>query len=212
MKLSFHSLYAILTLLCMAIIFVLSSIPDYGSGGLINLVPGLLSKVLHVLIYAGLAWCLLKTFSGRTQVQEAFDRSGIRPFGGSSTQRTQQLNNSITALQSAAPCLLPAASCQMPPCSSECVVSSLPAASCLPVPCPARQTGLLPASSCTRLYALAGILGAAYAASDEWHQSFVAGRTASFGDVLLDCLGIAGLLLSHFALISAQPRPSLLAE
>jgi hypothetical protein len=30
-----------------------------------------------------------------------------------------------------------------------------------------------------------------YAASDEWHQSFVPGRTALFSDVLIDCAGAA---------------------
>jgi len=36
----------------------------------------------------------------------------------------------------------------------------------------------------------------AYAATDEWHQSFVATRTASAGDVLLDAIGVSiGLVL-----------------
>ena len=35
----------------------------------------------------------------------------------------------------------------------------------------------------------------AYAALDEWHQSFVPGRQASVGDVLIDLAGICGMLL-----------------
>ena len=38
-------------------------------------------------------------------------------------------------------------------------------------------------------------VSAAYAALDEWHQSFVSGRDASFGDFSLDLLGI-GLMLA----------------
>lgn len=49
----------------------------------------------------------------------------------------------------------------------------------------------------SQLYGVIGLLAGAYAAFDEWHQSFVAGRSASVGDFLLDCLGIAGLLLIH---------------
>jgi VanZ family protein len=44
-------------------------------------------------------------------------------------------------------------------------------------------------------YALAfGICGAS-GALDEWHQSFVPGRMASLGDLLVDLAGIAGILL-----------------
>lgn len=43
---------------------------------------------------------------------------------------------------------------------------------------------------------LAFIISAAYAASDELHQSFVPGRTASFMDVLLDCSGAAAACLA----------------
>jgi VanZ family protein len=44
-------------------------------------------------------------------------------------------------------------------------------------------------------YALAfGICGAC-GALDEWHQSFVPGRMASLGDLLVDLAGIAGILL-----------------
>lgn len=47
------------------------------------------------------------------------------------------------------------------------------------------------------LYGVVGVLGGACATLDEWHQSSVAGRFASVGDFLLDCLGIAILLLVH---------------
>jgi len=41
------------------------------------------------------------------------------------------------------------------------------------------------------------ILCAIFAATDEYHQSFVASRTAAIGDVLIDCAGaIFGLLIS----------------
>lgn len=48
-----------------------------------------------------------------------------------------------------------------------------------------------------QLYWVIGLLAGTYAAFDEWHQSFVAGRYASVSDFLLDCLGIVGLLLIH---------------
>jgi VanZ family protein len=42
----------------------------------------------------------------------------------------------------------------------------------------------------------AALLGVAYAASDEWHQSFVPGRSAEVADWLADALGVvAGLFL-----------------
>lgn len=50
-----------------------------------------------------------------------------------------------------------------------------------------------------QLYRISWLLGGAYAILEEWHQSFVPGRTASLGDLLLDFLGIAGLLLFHSA-------------
>lgn len=39
-------------------------------------------------------------------------------------------------------------------------------------------------------HALLVALGAAYGASDEWHQSFVPGRTPSAGDWLADAVGV----------------------
>jgi VanZ family protein len=47
-----------------------------------------------------------------------------------------------------------------------------------------------------RAPSLLALLGAAgYGALDEWHQSFVPGRSASIGDFLLDFVGIVGILL-----------------
>jgi len=42
--------------------------------------------------------------------------------------------------------------------------------------------------------ALAFVAAVVYAVVDEWHQSFVAGRTASLSDVIVDVIG-AGLML-----------------
>lgn len=42
----------------------------------------------------------------------------------------------------------------------------------------------------SRAAVLAWMVGTAYAASDEFHQSFVPGRTASLYDVLFDVLGV----------------------
>lgn len=47
------------------------------------------------------------------------------------------------------------------------------------------------------LYAVIWLLAGTYAGLDEWHQSFVPGRFASIDDFMLDCLGIAGLLVLH---------------
>jgi hypothetical protein len=47
------------------------------------------------------------------------------------------------------------------------------------------------------LYMLIGGFAGAYAALDEWHQLFMPGRFAGVGDFLLDCVGIAALLLVH---------------
>ena len=51
---------------------------------------------------------------------------------------------------------------------------------------------------CPEAYAVVGLLAGGYGLLDEWHQSFVAGRFASLTDLLLDCLGIGGLLVIHF--------------
>ena len=47
----------------------------------------------------------------------------------------------------------------------------------------------LPAQSRQRRAASAIAIATLYAASDEWHQSFVPSRSASIVDVLIDCLG-----------------------
>jgi VanZ family protein len=47
----------------------------------------------------------------------------------------------------------------------------------------------LPAQSSIRRAASAIAIAAIYAASDEWHQSFVPSRSASVVDVLIDCFG-----------------------
>ena len=46
-----------------------------------------------------------------------------------------------------------------------------------------------PAQSRRRRLASAIAIAALYAASDEWHQSFVPSRSASVVDVLIDCFG-----------------------
>jgi VanZ family protein len=44
----------------------------------------------------------------------------------------------------------------------------------------------------------AALLGlSAFAALDEWHQSFVPGRSASLGDLMLDTMGIGAVLLFY---------------
>ncbi|ETI66341.1 VanZ family protein [Neobacillus vireti] len=54
-------------------------------------------------------------------------------------------------------------------------------------------------------YLLSWVLTFLYAITDEWHQSFVPGRTASFQDVLIDGLGaFIALLLTY--LFSSRKR------
>ncbi len=54
---------------------------------------------------------------------------------------------------------------------------------------------------------LAGILSVLYAASDEWHQSFVLGRGPSLRDVAIDGLGVVfGLAILHALLLSRWRR------
>ena len=44
----------------------------------------------------------------------------------------------------------------------------------------------------------AGVISAAYGVFDEWHQSFVPGRYASFTDVVLDAVGVGlGIVVFH---------------
>jgi VanZ family protein len=62
-----------------------------------------------------------------------------------------------------------------------------------------RRCALLPAALLTVLYAL----------SDEWHQTFVAGRHGSFRDVGIDTLGIIGsyALLQRYAVQRVRQCP-----
>jgi len=57
------------------------------------------------------------------------------------------------------------------------------------------------------LYGIIWLLAAVYAVLDEWHQSFVVGRSANVGDFLLDCTGAAELLLIH-RLVSSHGETS----
>jgi VanZ family protein len=49
-----------------------------------------------------------------------------------------------------------------------------------------------------------GLFGLAFAASDEWHQSFVPGRDSSVKDVAFDALGMTTALIAIYVL--AHPR------
>jgi VanZ family protein len=50
-----------------------------------------------------------------------------------------------------------------------------------------------------RVFAIAFIIAAFYAALDEFHQSFVASRTSSVWDVMVDCIGaLIGLVICLF--------------
>ena len=66
------------------------------------------------------------------------------------------------------------------------------------------RTGMSPATAC--------VLGAAYGASDEWHQSFVPGRSTDPADWVADTAGVvAGVTLYHWmrrrGWRAATPRP-----
>jgi VanZ family protein len=52
------------------------------------------------------------------------------------------------------------------------------------------------------------ILGCLYAFSDEYHQSFVPGRTSETGDIIADCLGILIATLLYTAVMSKKARRS----
>lgn len=121
MKVKLHLGYTVVALGYMTGIFILSELPAQCGGGPLDPVREVLSNLLHIPLFAGLAWCLLMCLS---------DGQWYRTV-----------------------------SCQ--------------------------------------LYGIIGLLAGAYAAVDEWHQSFVTGRSGSVGDFLLDCLGIGGLLLIH---------------
>ena len=60
-----------------------------------------------------------------------------------------------------------------------------------------------------RMFAIAFIIAALYAALDEFHQSFVATRTASPWDVLIDCVGaVIGLTIYQLAQSKIANRKS----
>jgi len=46
-------------------------------------------------------------------------------------------------------------------------------------------------------YALVGLAAMGFAVLDEWHQSFVPNRFAGVGDIVLDGIGIAAVILLH---------------
>ncbi len=50
-----------------------------------------------------------------------------------------------------------------------------------------------------RVYLLAALISIAYAASDEYHQSFVVGRTADWRDFAADVLGITAGIFVYVA-------------
>lgn len=108
----FPSPYLLLPLAYAGGIYWLSSLPPLG-------IRGVDTNLLHIPLYAGLAFCLLKAFS------ETLPRQAI----------------------------------------------------------PWRLSGFI------------FVVAAAYAALDEWHQSFVPGRDASSGDFSLDLVGIGLTLL-----------------
>jgi VanZ family protein len=60
--------------------------------------------------------------------------------------------------------------------------------------CVFKSLSVVGASSSAQ-YALAFMACTACAALDEWHQSFVPGRTCSLGDFLLDLAGIGAMLV-----------------
>ena len=66
----------------------------------------------------------------------------------------------------------------------------------------------IPASSWP-LKAAVLLAGAAWAALDEWHQSFVPGRSCSLGDFLVDLIGM-GVMLAflHWRAVRSMRRPA----
>ena len=52
------------------------------------------------------------------------------------------------------------------------------------------------------------LVAASFAASDEFHQSFVGSRTASAHDVMIDCIGAAAAILICVIISRARVEPS----
>lgn len=48
------------------------------------------------------------------------------------------------------------------------------------------------------------IIGCLYALSDEFHQSFVPGRTSEIGDIIADCLGICMAVMVYWRIIDKK--------
>jgi VanZ family protein len=60
-----------------------------------------------------------------------------------------------------------------------------------------------------RTWALSWVLTVLYAASDEWHQSFVPGRHPQATDMLIDAFGAAAGLLLFWRLLRYRQAPAL---
>ncbi len=67
--------------------------------------------------------------------------------------------------------------------------------------------GTFPAVSSKLLAATAFLTAAGFAASDEFHQSFVPSRTASPRDVMIDCLGALLAVACCVILARSRSRP-----
>ncbi|BFH13259.1 VanZ family protein [Paenibacillus melissococcoides] len=61
-----------------------------------------------------------------------------------------------------------------------------------------RSKGLVAAGS--------GLIAVLYACSDEWHQTFVPGRTGHLADVAVDSIGVALVLAAYAIVIAARRR------
>ncbi len=57
-----------------------------------------------------------------------------------------------------------------------------------------------------RALVLAALMAVAYAATDEWHQTFVPGRGGTWVDVIIDSLGVSTATAAAFARIQKQNR------
>jgi VanZ family protein len=115
---AFHALYGLLTLASLLAIYWLSSQSHLGVSGR-GVASRFMSKLAHVLLYAGLAFCLVRALTG------------------------------------------------------------------------GRRHSRLPWA----VSALAVLVAGGFGALDEWHQSFVRGRSASLGDVILDLTGASAMVL-----------------
>ena len=115
MRIRLDPRYSVLTVAWLAAIYWLSSRTELGTSDSQPLVA-FVSNLLHVPLFAGVTYCLLKSVSGEARIPSS-------------------------------------------------------------------------------VYAIVFAVATGYAALDEWHQSFVAGRFASVGDFLLDVTGIVAVIL-----------------